>query len=438
MLMKTQEILKHITELENHPSYDGRYKIKYALSSTLPDTAFMKFIEDEGFPEIYDKSLTRRGLNNRFSCRQRIAIDKEIKELSSPQCKRRVALKDNLKKRYKYAFPKDQEKVLKCMLYQSSIKERQWAYSKMNAAWDKWCKLFTDDIITIFERYKDSECATLIVRHLPASYVYENREILASKVGWQRVVAAIGEEYPETIDFSKLNTNEVVRTIVKLGLTEQRGYIEEVLYSNILREIEYVISAGKCADSERLTASEGKFHNHHLVPIEERNIIYSENEWGNTGKAYLTYYFGIHQPGPYFNTGRTVSLRDIGGVSLILWAMGRLGMAEEIVQFSKYDIDLEEHLEYSIRDCNTVPSKIENWLFKAYNYILYTRYGKQPLSDDEMVKRFVGQSLENEDVQSSDRIQSQPIEVPSAVSEQVRLLEDIGFVATNIDEETPF
>ena len=47
--MKTQEILKHITELENHPSYDGRYKIKYALSSTLPDTAFMKFIEDEGF-----------------------------------------------------------------------------------------------------------------------------------------------------------------------------------------------------------------------------------------------------------------------------------------------------------------------------------------------------------------------------------------------------
>lgn len=46
--MKTQEIVKHITELENYPSYDGRYKIKYALSSTLPDTAFMKFIEDEG------------------------------------------------------------------------------------------------------------------------------------------------------------------------------------------------------------------------------------------------------------------------------------------------------------------------------------------------------------------------------------------------------
>ena len=93
-----------------------------------------------------------------------------------------------------------------------------------------------------------------------------------------------------------MNSNEIVRTIVKLGLTEQRGYIEDALYSNILREIEYIISAGKCADGDRLTASEGKFHNHHLVPIEERNIIYSEKEWGNTDKAYLTYYFGIQQP----------------------------------------------------------------------------------------------------------------------------------------------
>ncbi len=106
MLMKTQEIVKHITELENYPSYDGRYKIKYALSSTLPNTAFMKFIEDEGFPEVYDKSLTRRGLNNRFSCRQRIAIDKEIKELLSPQCKRKVALRDNLKNALSMPSPK--------------------------------------------------------------------------------------------------------------------------------------------------------------------------------------------------------------------------------------------------------------------------------------------------------------------------------------------
>src|SRR5574344_1190407 len=434
--MKTQEIVKHITELGNNPSYDGRYKIKYALTSTLPDTAFMKFIEDEGFPEIYDKSLTRRGLHNRFSCRQRIAIEKEIKELSSPQCKRKVALKDNLKKRFKYAFPNDQERVLRCMLFQPSIKERQWAYSKLNAEWDKWGELFTDDIITIFERFKDSECATLIVRHLPASYVYENREILASKVGWQRVIAAIGKEYPETIAFSKLNTNEIVRTIVKLRLTKQRGYIEDVLYSNILRKIEYIINAVRCADGDRLTASEGKFQNHHLIPIEERNIIYSENEWGNTGKAHLTYYFGIQQPGSHFCHVRTVSLRDIGGVSLVLWAMGRLGMAEEIVQFSKYDIDLEEHLEYSIRDCHTVPAKIESWLFKAYNYILTSIYGEQPLSDEELRSRFVGQSSDNGKEQISDDGEIQPIEVPEALSEQAKLLEEIGFVPTRIDDRS--
>lgn len=428
--MKTREIVKHITELKNYPSYDGRYKIKYALSSTLPDTAFMKFIEDEGFPEIYDKSLTRRGLNNRFSCRQRIAIEKEIKELSSPQCKRKVALKDNLKKRFKYAFPKDQERVLRCMLFQPSVKERQWAYSKLNAEWDKWGELFTDDIITIFERFKDSECATLIVRHLPVSYVYENKEVLASKVGWQRVIAVIGREYPETIDFSKLNSNEIVRTIVKLGLTEQRGYIEDVLYSNILREIEYIISAGEIVDNGRLAASEGKFNNHNLVPKEERDIIYSEPEWGNTGKAYLTYYFGIQPPNSYYCHVRTISLRDIGGVSLALWAMGRLGMPEEIVQFSKYDMATEETFEYNKRDCQDLPVKIENWLFKAYNYILTSRYEEQPLSDEEMRRKFVGQSSDNGEIQ--------PIEVPEALSEQAKLLEEIGIVATKIEEDVPF
>ena len=74
MMMKTQTITKYIAELENNSTYEGRHKIKYALVSTLPDTAFMKFIEEEGFPEIYDNSITRRGLKNRLSCRQRIAI----------------------------------------------------------------------------------------------------------------------------------------------------------------------------------------------------------------------------------------------------------------------------------------------------------------------------------------------------------------------------
>lgn len=428
--MKTQEILKHITELENHPSYDGRYKIKYALSSTLPDTAFMKFIEEEGFPEIYDNSITRRGLKNRLYCRQRIAIKKELEELLSPQCKRKTVLRDNLKSRYKYAFLKDQQKVLRCMLFQPSVKERQWAYSKLSASWSKWGGLFEEDVIAIFDKYKDEACANLIVKCLPTSYVYNNREELAAKVGWRRVMVAIGKDYPDVIDLSKLNTDEAVRTIVNLKLSEHRKLIEEILYTNILREIEYVISAGKIVDNCRLAASEGKFNNHHLVPKEERDIIYSEKEWGNTGKAHLTYYFEIQPPNSYYCHVRTISLRDIGGVNLALWAMGRLGMSEEIVQFSKYDMATEETFEYNKRDCQDLPVKIENWLFNAYNYILTSKYGEQPLSDEEMRRQFVGQSSDNGEIQ--------PIEVPEALSEQAKLLEEIGFVATKKEEDVPF
>ena len=239
-------------------------------------------------------------------------------------------------------------------------------------------------------------------------------------------MVATGKDYPDVIDLSKLNTDEAVRTIVNLKLSEHRKLIEDILYTSILREIEYIVSAGKIADNGRLAASEGKFYNHHLVPKEERDIIYSEPEWGDTGKAYLTYYFGIQPPNSYYCHVRTISLREIGGVSLALWAMGRLGMAEEIVQFSKYDMDTEEILEYNKRDCQDLPVKIENWLFKAYNYILTSIYGEQPLSDEELRSRFVGQSSDNGEM------------VPAAVSERIRLLEDIGFVATRIDDDVPF
>lgn len=438
--MKTQEILKHITELENHPSYDGRYKIKYALSSTLPDTAFMKFIEDVGFPEIYDKSLTRRGLNNRFSCRQRIAIEKEIKELSSPQCKRKVALKDNLKKRFKYAFPKDQEKVLRCMLFQPSVKERQWVFSKLSASWSNWGKLFEKDVITIFEKYKDEACANLIVKCLPSSYVYDNREELAAKVGWRRVMVATGKDYPDVIDLSKLNTEEVIRTIVNLKLLEHRRLIEDVLYTNILREIEYIISAGKVADSNRVNASESKkFYDPEYVSKEDMAFLYEEKTWGYTGKGYLTYYFEFQPPrnDSHIFHVKTLSLRDIGGVGLVLWAMGRLGMAEEIIQFSKYDMATEETIEYRINDCQNVPIKIESWLFKTYNHIRANVYGEQPMSDEEMRKRYVGQSYYIME-QFPDNEEIQPIEVPEVLSGQVKLLEEIGFVATKIDDDVPF
>lgn len=417
--MKPQDITKRIYELESDSSYEGKYKIKYALASTLPDVEFMQFIEDEGFPEIYDKSLTRRGLNNRFSCRQRIAIDKEIKELSSPQCKRRVALKDNLKKRYKYAFPKDQEKVLRCMLSHSTVKERQWAYSKLTADWNKWGESFSKDILTVFEKYQDVDCANLITKHMPTSFVYQNRELLAEKVGWQRVIVATGKDYPETIDLSKLTPNEVVRTIVRLGLNEYKGFIEDTLYNNILREIEYILSAGKMDDSSRLTASE---NTKPVLPFSTEGAL---------DKSYLSQYFSRYQPSGYYSYAKTLSLRDIGGVSLALWAMGRLGMADEIVRFAEYDMATEEDLTHMAEDYDTLPFKVEAWLFKAYNHILTNRYGKMPLSDDEMMERFVGKvPLDRLNFKCPENDLCQTTEVPESASEQVELMEKIGFGIT--------
>lgn len=438
MMMRTQAITKYIAELGSNSTYEGKNKIKYALASTLPDTAFMKFVEDEGFPEFFDNSITRRGLKNRFSCRQRIAIKKEIEELVSPNCKRKTFLRDNLKKRFKYAFPKDQEKVIRCMLFQPSVKDRQWAFSKLSASWSRWGGLFEEDVTSIFEKYQDVACATLIVKCLPASYVYHNREELAVKVGWQRVIVATGKDYPDTIDLSKLNSYEAIRTIVNLKLSKHRELIEVFLYSKILREIEYILSEGKLTGSHRVSEPDNRFTFHHFESQENRDSYYCEKEWGNTGKGHLPYYFGIRPPDDRFSYLKTLSLRDIAGVGLALWAMGRLRMAEEIVQFSKYDMATEETLKYSIRDCQNVPTKIEAWLFKTFNYIRVNVYGEHPLSDEEMRNRFVGQSSDNSMGYSSKISEIHPIETPEVLLEQVKLLEDIGFVATKIEDDVPF
>ena len=143
-------------------------------------------------------------------------------------------------------------------------------------------------------------------------------------------------------------------------------------------------------------------------------------------------------PEDTFNYLKTLSLRGIAGVGLALWAMGRLGMAAEIVQFSKYDMATEETLKYSIRDCQNVPTKIEAWLFKTFNYIRVNVYGEHPLSDEEMRKRFVGQSSDNSMGYSSKICEIHPIETPKVLSEQVKLLEDIGFVATKIEDDVLF
>lgn len=59
-MMKTQAITKYIAELDKNTSYEGKYKIKYALASTLPDTAFLKFIEDgdrDGSVQVFPNSF---------------------------------------------------------------------------------------------------------------------------------------------------------------------------------------------------------------------------------------------------------------------------------------------------------------------------------------------------------------------------------------------
>ena len=171
-----------------------------------------------------------------------------------------------------------------------------------------------------------------------------------------------------------------------------------------------IVERCKALGGHRITNLDTRFILHQFDSQESRDSFYLEKEWGNTRRGHLTYYFGIRPLNDNCSYGKTLSLRDIAGVSLALWAMGRLGMAEEIIRFSKYDMVTEEHFVYSIRDCPTVPVKIEAWLFKVYNYILSTVYDGHPLTDDEMIVQFVAQGPDYSKSQPPDSSIIQPID----------------------------
>lgn len=307
--MNPKEILQHIEELRSMFMYGGRFKAVYALVCSLPDKELMEYVETHGFSPIDMKIISRRKLEKQFLARQRSAVNRIIAQLEDPECTNLTRLREGLKSRYDHVPIAYQHRILHCMLLQNTKKERLWAFTRLCKLWDA---NFEEDVLHLFDEYREVECAHVIIRQFPAEYVYIHREELAAMAGWQWVMERLGRDYPDVLDRTKLLPKDWVRTIVHLNLNEYCSNIEDYLYKTIATTVDAML-------------------------------------WGTR------YYC-------------PKSLRDMPDVGYAVWAMGQMGMTESVLRFADYDRQLER---FTISDDGSDGNAKEEylWLCQVYDVI---------------------------------------------------------------------
>lgn len=320
--MKPSETVRHIEEIESMHNYNGRYKTAYALVCSLPDAELMKYVETHEFPDYLVKLIKRRGLEKQFVTRQKSTVSRMLKQLSLSDCSKKTPLREGLKARFPFVPQGNQKKILHCMLTQGTKKERLWAYTRLGWHWDD---AFSQPLERCYIEYHEVECASLIVKNFPVDYVYQHRDDLATVAGWGYVMRRLGKEHPELVRKDLLTPSEWIRTVTDLRLHQYENEIEEYLYQTIAHEVV-------------------KLRNH--------------EGW----------YF--HRSGDL----QFFTLRDLPEVSVAVWSMGQMGMADAILRFQKYD----QRFEWYLPDNNPEDKQEElfySWLNDIYGAIMVGKTG---------------------------------------------------------------
>ena len=366
------EALKEFEKLYDEKSYYDFLKFRHQLICCLPEKDLFELLDTMLYNQKYVALLLKpNSLEKRFAQHQSRKASCVIAQLKKPDCKGKMLLRKQLKLRFLYTTPKSRKEIISFMLEQPTKKEREWAYAKLKSDWDS---TFLGKCYSLFEKYKDEKCADLLLKHAPHSFIYAHRDEISEKVGPYMVIRTIGRKYPDAVDLDALDANAKLRAIANLRLTDRRHEVENMLYSNIIAEIEYAWSAGKIKSPnqfERPWVNYGFRQGKYRTIVSDDVFEQSFNEkpdwelpWGKSELGQLPYYFRIpDEPDEkLLNFPNYLSLMSINGTGLGLWAMGKLGMSNEILRFAKLNKELEIQLTYTHDE---IPFQIDDWLYKV-------------------------------------------------------------------------
>lgn len=192
-----------------------------------------------------------------------------------------------------------QRKILKAMLH-ASKQDRMWAYNRLNYSWDGF---FFEDVQDLWEQYHEKECGTVVIKHFPKEYVYDNLSTLDIQGNYTNLCIKLIHHPKFQIDKERLKEDFVFY-----------GY-PEVEYLYILAKSKSKIEKGEA--TRTLFNQMAVFINTHDTPPK-----YLGNRSYNLEQQ-------IEE--------MCVSTKHFDFVSGILWCMGELGLVDELIAFEEWD-----------------------------------------------------------------------------------------------------
>lgn len=192
-----------------------------------------------------------------------------------------------------------QRKILKAML-NASKQDRIWAYNRLNYCWDNF---FLEDVQALWEQYHEKECGAMIIKHFPKEYVYDNLSAL---------------------DIQGNYTNLCIKLInhPKFQIDKERLKEDFVFYGH--PEVEYLYILAKSKSKIEKGEATRTLFNQMAVFI---NIVNTPPKF--IGNRAYNFERQIEDG--------NVTTKHLEFVSCVLWCMGELGLAEELIAFEEWD-----------------------------------------------------------------------------------------------------
>ena len=227
------------------------------------------------------------------------SISALLKVFTEKQNGKVAVARAELRDRFSKQSSQIQRKILKAMLH-ASKQDRMWAYNRLNYSWDGF---FFEDVQDLWEQYHEKECGTVVIKHFPKEYVYDNLSALDIQGNYTNLCIKLIHHPKFQIDKERLKEDFVFY-----------GY-PEVEYLYILAKSKSKIEEGEATHT--LFNQMAVFINTHDTPPK-----YLGNRSYNLEQQ-------IEE--------MCVSTKHFDFVSGILWCMGELGLVDELIAFEEWD-----------------------------------------------------------------------------------------------------
>ncbi len=168
-----------------------------------------------------------------------VSIASLMKLYSVKRSGRKEDVRREIQLRFNYLDYSVQKKILWLFL-NGSKQDRLFCFKQLKHSWDK---VFEPKLVELWEKYREPECAFLLVKYGNIDYVRRHQEELAQSAGYYQVCLRLGlEDRDFVIEKERLESPDVyVRLLYEtkrtLGLDEAKDVLLRVIDSSLLQSI---------------------------------------------------------------------------------------------------------------------------------------------------------------------------------------------------------